>query len=223
MRAEILSLRPTQLTVGMREVSKKQDKIAGRCSSAMVIPRIPALLGPARQLYLHDRHHYSLALHRMGVKQVEVEIVEDLSHLDAGTFWLTLALRSWARPIDGTGKRHQFIHMPASILGLEDDPFRSLAGELRRLGFFVKDTAPYTDFAWADFLRHRMRRARVDSSFDAAMDEAIAVVRETPEARLLPGWKPFPQRELQSEKTPAVMPPPPASAFEASQILVAGE
>lgn len=190
---QILSLRPTQFSVGMREVLKKQEKIAGSSARSTTIPPMPVLLGPERQLYLLDRHHYALALYRMGVKRADVEIVGDLSHLDAGNFWLTLALRSWARPIDGTGMRRQYMHMPTTILGLENDPFRSLAGELRRLGVFAKTLGPYADFAWADFLRYRMRGIPVEQDFDAARREAIDLVQTDPEARQLPGWKQFAQ------------------------------
>ena len=38
---------------------------------------------------------------------------------------------------------------------LVDDPFRSLAGELRRVGGYAKDTTPFSEFLWADFLRRR--------------------------------------------------------------------
>src|SRR3974377_1798791 len=39
-----------------------------------------------------------------------------------------------------------------------DDPFRSLAGELRRAGGFAKDTTPFSEFLWPDFLRRQMSR-----------------------------------------------------------------
>jgi hypothetical protein len=48
--------------------------------------------------------------------------------------------------------------IPKSIKGLDDDPFRSLAGELRSAGGFAKDTTPFSEFLWADFLRRRISR-----------------------------------------------------------------
>jgi hypothetical protein len=173
----------------MREVSKKREKIEKGAPSSALIRRIPVILGPGRQLYLHDRHHYAVALWRMGVERVEIEIVDDLSRLDTSTFWLTLALRSWTRPIDGTGLRRPFEDMPPNALALEDDPFRSIAGELRRRGFYLKTAIPYADFAWAEFLRDRIGREHVDRDFDAALDEAIKLVRTSPQARHLPGWQ----------------------------------
>jgi hypothetical protein len=41
--------------------------------------------------------------------------------------------------------------LPKTVAGLIDDPFRSLAGELRRAGGFAKDTTPFSEFLWADF------------------------------------------------------------------------
>ena len=38
-----------------------------------------------------------------------------------------------------------------TVAELIDDPFRSLAGELRRAGGFAKDTTPFSEFLWADF------------------------------------------------------------------------
>ena len=53
-----------------------------------------------------------------------------------------------------------------------DDPFRSLAGELRRAGGFAKDTTLFSEFLWADFLRRRIKRKAVDRDFDHAIEKA---------------------------------------------------
>ena len=203
--ATLLSLRPTQFAVGMREVSKKREKIERRAPAA--IQRMPVILGPQRQFYLHDRHHYAVALSQMGVEQIEIEVIDDLSRLDPSTFWLTLALRSWTRQIDGTGRRRSFEHMPQNVLALEDDPFRSLAGELRRLGLYAKTAIAYADFAWAEFLRDRIDRRHVDHDFHAALDEAIGLVRASPQARHLPGWQMFTGIE-HAYPTPVASPDP---------------
>ena len=53
---------------------------------------------------------------------------------------------------------------------LVDDPFRSLAGELRRTGGYAKDITPFSEFLWADFLRRRIKRKAVEKDFNAATD-----------------------------------------------------
>jgi hypothetical protein len=68
-----------------------------------------------------------------------------------------------------------------------DDPFRSLAGALRRVGGFAKDTTPYSEFLWADFLRRNMKRREVEKDFDVALKKALRLAKE-PEAAYLPGW-----------------------------------
>jgi hypothetical protein len=188
----ILSLRPTQFTVGLREVTEKRRKIEQRTiCPATIHNSFPVVLGPAGKVYLLDRHHYATAFCRMGAKRVRIMVVDDLSHLDPAKFWATLEQRSWVRPFDRLGMRRPFDHMPTHVLALEDDPFRSLAGALRRLGLYTKTAIPYSDFAWADFLRRRIGSGCVDHDFDAAVDEAVRLVCASAEAKNLPGWSPL--------------------------------
>jgi hypothetical protein len=70
---------------------------------------------------------------------------------------------------------------------LIDDPFRSLAGELRRAGGFAKDTTPFSEFLWADFLRRRMKRKAVEANFEIALNEALELAKSV-DANHLPGW-----------------------------------
>jgi len=70
---------------------------------------------------------------------------------------------------------------------LKDDPFRSLAGELRRAGGFAKDVTPFSEFLWADFLRGRIPQRRVERDFASAVREAMTLSK-TQDAHYLPGW-----------------------------------
>jgi hypothetical protein len=70
---------------------------------------------------------------------------------------------------------------------LIDDPFRSLAGELRRAGGFAKDTTPFSEFLWADFFRRRINRKLVESDFAHALESALQLAKSK-EANSLPGW-----------------------------------
>jgi hypothetical protein len=187
----ILCLRPTQFAIGSREVAEKRRKIEERgIWPADIHSGFPVVLGPDGKAYLLDRHHYATALCRIGAKRVRINVVDDLSHLDLAKFWATLEQRSWVRPIDRLGMRRPFDHMPRHVLSLEDDPFRSLAGALRRLGLYAKTTVRYSDFAWADFLRRQIRSRSVDHDFDAAVDEAVRLVCASPDAKQLPGFCP---------------------------------
>ncbi len=94
----ILDLRPTQITVGMREVEKKlkafKDK-GEKAGTFLGTHVIPVVLGPKKRPYILDHHHLALALHRDGVEHVLTSVVSDLSSLDKETFWFVLAHKNW--------------------------------------------------------------------------------------------------------------------------------
>lgn len=187
----IVSLRPTQITVGMREVREKRASWRKHDPKKMgeLLGRhmIPVVLGPKGRHYVIDHHHLSLALHREGVVDVLTVTVSDLSSLDPDEFWTVLDHRNLMYPFDAQGRRRSVSDIPKSITGLVDDPFRSLAGELRRVGGFAKDTTPFSEFLWADFLRRRIKRKLVEDRFEAALREAMKLAKSQ-DAHYLPGW-----------------------------------
>ena len=187
----IAELRPNQITVGMREVqakrkawrAKSSDKVAEYLGRRM----IPVILGPKDRHYIIDHHHLARALHDEGVESVLISVVAKLGRLDADAFWFVLDNRGWTHPFDETGKRRDYADIPRSVKELKDDPFRSLAGELRRIGGFAKDTTPFSEFLWADFLRRRVKRNLVEEQFDKALEQAMSLAKGT-DADYLPGW-----------------------------------
>jgi hypothetical protein len=187
----ITSLHPTQITVGMHEVDDKRKRLrkhpAKKIGKFLGHHMIPVILGPKDRSYIIDHHHLALALHREGVENVLVTVVSDLSALDPDAFWVVLDHRSWVHPYDANGRRRAFRDIPKSVADLADDPFRSLAGELRRAGGFSKETTPFSEFLWADFLRRRMKRKLVERNFRAAAKQAMTLAKSL-EAHYLPGW-----------------------------------
>ena len=187
----ILSLRPTQMTVGMREVKEKRKRWReqGGKKQADSLGRhmIPVVYGPDNRFYVIDHHHLGRALHDEGVKDVLVTIVGDLRMVDRDAFWGVMDNKRWVYPYDAKGERRHFRDLPKSIADLKDDPFRSLAGELRRLGGFAKDTTPFSEFLWADFLRRKLARKAIENNFDKALEKAM-VAAKTKDAIYLPGW-----------------------------------
>ncbi len=186
----IADLRPTQITVGMREVEEKRrawrekgDKAATFLGSHM----IPVVLGPKRRNYILDHHHLALALHLEGVEHILTSVVEDLSILDKETFWFVLAHKNWMHVYDAAGKRRTHDDIPKSVTGMQDDPFRSLAGELRRAGGYAKDTALYSEFLWADYLRRNIEAKLVVDDFSRALKRAVELSQDR-QAQYLPGW-----------------------------------
>ena len=55
------------------------------------------------------------------------------------------------------------------------------------LGGFSKDTTPFSEFLWAEFLRRRIPRDVVDRNFAKALEQSYALARSK-DADYLPGW-----------------------------------
>ena len=185
----VKSLRPTQITVGMREVDEKRKRWREHKKKAEFLGRhlIPVIRGPKDHLYVIDHHHLARALLDEGQKVVVVSVIADLRALDRSNFWSYLDNRAWCHPYDQNGKRRDFDDIPSSIADLRDDPFRSLAGELRRLGGYSKETVPFNEFLWADFFRGRLKRKAVENDFGGAVEKALRLAKSS-EASYLPGW-----------------------------------
>jgi hypothetical protein len=184
-------LRPTQITVGMQEVAAKRrhwkQKHGDKAGAFLASHMIPVVLGPKDRRYVTDHHHLARALYDEGVLEVATSVVLDLSHLDNDAFWVVLDNRGLMHPFDERGRRQGYDKIPKSISELVDDPFRSLAGALRRTGGYAKDTTPFSEFLWADFLRHRMARKDVAEHFAKAVETALDLAKRR-EADYLPGW-----------------------------------
>jgi hypothetical protein len=187
----IAELHPTQITVGFREVAEKRRHwrklAADKTPDFFKQHMIPAILGPKERHYIVDHHHLVRALHDEGVKHIYVNVVADLRRVHKESFWVVLDNHAWCHPYDAKGRRRDFEEIPSGVAALADDPFRSLAGELRRAGGYAKDTTPYSEFLWADFLRHRLKRKAVEKDFAAALRSALKLAKSE-EAGYLPGW-----------------------------------
>lgn len=179
------------MTVGMREVKEKRKRWRAHKSKkkAELLGKhmIPVVAGPNGRNYVIDHHHLARALHEEGEKLVLVSVIADLSMVDPDAFWVVLDDHRWVYPYDAKGKRRSYSDLPKNIEGLRDDPFRSLAGELRRIGGFAKDTTPFSEFLWADFLRRRMSKKTVEANFSKALERALAAAKSK-DAVYLPGW-----------------------------------
>ena len=184
-------LRPTQITVGMREVVEKRRRWRTLPEKEKVTflgkHMIPVILGPKDHFYIIDHHHLARALLEEGSEQVFVIVAAELNSLDQEEFWTFLDHHGWVYPYDAKGRRCGYADIPKTVSKLRDDPYRSVAGELRRIGGFAKDTTPYSEFLWADFLRRRLKLAAIEKDFDGALKKALKLAKSA-EAKYLPGW-----------------------------------
>src|ERR1700749_242433 len=127
----ILSLRPTQMTVGMREVKEKRKrwrdhKSAKKQAELLGKHMIPVVLGPDQRYYVVDHHHLARALHEEGIKNILETVIGDLRMVEREAFWNVMDNKRWVFPYDAKGQRHPFKDIPKSIKDLKDDPYRSV-------------------------------------------------------------------------------------------------
>jgi hypothetical protein len=184
-------LRPTQMTVGFREVEikRRQWREADDEERTQLLRRhvVPAVVGPKGRTYIVDHHHFTKALLDEKAPLVAVYLVADLQKLAKAEFWTFLDNNDWCHAYDAEGKRRALDDIPKRLADLADDPFRSLVGELIRAGGCAKSSAPFFEFLWADFLRRRIKPALVEKDFAAALVKALDLAR-SPDANSLPGW-----------------------------------
>ena len=187
----IAHLRPTQMTVGLREVERKRAEWRKRedLDGPDFLGRhmIPVVMGPKSVPYMVDHHHLVRALHDEGITHVLVSVLADVRHLKKQLFWTFMDNRNWAHPFDETGSRQPHDRLPRKIGAMQDDPYRSLAGDVRRAGGYAKDATPYSEFLWADFLRHRVGHKLLARDFERAVAKALTLSKSS-DAAYLPGW-----------------------------------
>ena len=92
---------------------------------------VPVIIGLGGEPYLIDHHHLARALYEEGVKSVFVTVVADLSRLPKDHFWNMMDFHGWTHPYDAKGRRRPYSDLPKTVKTMEDDPYRSLAGQLR--------------------------------------------------------------------------------------------
>jgi len=188
---ELRLLRPTQMTVGFKEVEKKRDSWnkldAKRRRMAMRHQLFPVLKGPKKSFYIIDHHHTAAALVKEKSESVLVGVVKDLSRLKLEDFWIFMDHYSWVHPYDEDGKRCGFEKIPSNFEELRNDPYRSLAGEVRDAGGFAKSDAPFLEFLWANHFRGAIPRKLMDDAPQKALRQALALARSKKSSHL-PGW-----------------------------------
>jgi hypothetical protein len=194
-RQRVLKLRPTQFAVGMLEVEEKiemaRDLDEEQLREFVEDNPIPVVVGPDKNLYIVDHHHFLSVCYHIGVKRVRIKIVRDLSkrRLSYAQFWKWMFKTRNAYPFCqfGEGPR-KAIYLPKDIRGLADDPYRSLAWFVRKAGAFKNTEKNFAEFTWANFFRSR---GLLDRDGMAGIPRALkraVILAQSPEAKSLPGY-----------------------------------
>jgi hypothetical protein len=191
IKVDLRHLRPTQITVGYREVQEKRSLWTGLGKSQrrnfLDSHWFPAVKGPGENFFIVDHHHLGLALLEEGIVESFVVLLKDFNMLAKGEFWTLMDHHQWVHPYDAKGQRRTVADLPKALDGMADDPYRSLAGDVRHAGGFPKDATPFAEFLWADFFRRRIKPAQLRRHPEVALKVALKLCHSA-EAAHLPGW-----------------------------------
>ena len=196
VRVEVARLRPTQMTVGAIEVAGKRKQwstLKPKERDQLLSDHwFPTVLGPRGECFIVDHHHLGQALVQEKVKSAWALQLADFSGMQTPLFWRLMSFRQWAHPCDETGAICDYSAIPDKLGELRDDPYRSLAGAVRHAGGFAKDSAPFSEFLWADYFRTEFKPKQLQPDATGVIshrivEKAVESARSL-KAQNLPGW-----------------------------------
>jgi hypothetical protein len=188
-------LHPTQFAVGYWEVDRRAahipHKSPAKLKAYLEAHPVLAVIGPGGQPYLVDGHHLCLALLKNGMaKTVEVRVEANWRGLTQADFWRKMQEHGWVYLYDHKGRGPlDPDKLPHKVTELADDPYRSLAWEVRKRGGYGKTTASFAEFQWAAYFRPRVAIGSSQADFERAAEAALKICH-SPEAKGLPGYSP---------------------------------
>lgn len=187
----ISDLHPTQAAVGMLEVDYRKEKFSqmkDKEQKEYLQERVvPVVVGPNGQFYMVDHHHLIRALYELGHDWVYFKIEEDLSDLSKKDFWKRMIKLNFVRLKDEKGNVISVSDLPPHVSGMGDDPYRSLAWMVEKLGGYIKTSKLYFEYIWADYFRTKMTFKNSKKGLEDAIPEAMEWARH-PDASHLPGY-----------------------------------
>ena len=192
MKKNIFELRPTQFSIGLKEVDFKIKKMKAMSSKELEeyleTHPIPVVKHKDQDYHMIDHHHLVRACWEINIDHVTIEFVGDFSEHNDDGFWKKMKSEGYLHLYDQFGKGpHDHTLLPRDIRGLADDPYRSLAWMIREAGGFQKTKTPFSEFKWADFFRAHILVERTEKGFDLAKVEAMKLARSD-SAKHLPGF-----------------------------------
>lgn len=190
-RVDVLALRPTQFTAGILEAelrSKKLEDMSKRERRGYLERKAGrAILGPNHELWLIDGHHVALAVHMAGFRKMLVSIEYDWSNYSNQAFLDRMRrFNKFFLYENGKGPLDPR-RLPRSVLGLRNDPYRTLAWRVQKAGGFRETSAPFAEFKWADFFRNRIPLREVNRAPKRSLTQALQLASSA-DAQHLPGY-----------------------------------
>jgi hypothetical protein len=197
----VLKFVPMQIPIGMKEVIEKENKIRKKTPEQqlnwLIAHPVPYVLRDGKYRPT-DHHHLIRAVWQAGVSLVyayNVAPKEDFDRLTEEEFWAEMSKRGWFYNRDQYGNPHPPQHLPEDTRGHADDPFRSLAKDVRKLGGFKKardeagHSIPFAEFQWANFFRENLNNYPTEQTYNLSLQQALDLAH-TDRAQHLPGYLP---------------------------------
>jgi hypothetical protein len=195
LEVPIAALHPTQLCVGLAEVRSRQTDFqaeSGRDRRNYLGRKpVPLVRGGEGTLWMVDRHHRLRALLELVPEATAFGYIAlDLAHHDHEAVLADLQQRGWLYLHDGRGLGPLPPRaLPPNLLGLQDDPYRSLVWRLKREGVIqAAPLIPFHEFRWGAWLRSRTLPPFSSERLEPALPAARALARSRAAAHLA-GWK----------------------------------
>ncbi len=194
LEVAVASLQPTQLCVGLAEVRSRQADFAAETSaerrSYLGTKPVPLVRSRAGALWMVDRHHRLRALLEREADAIAFGYVAlEVAHEGREAVLEELQGRGWLYLHDGRGQGPvPPAALPHSLLGLQDDPYRSLVWKLKKEGVIeAAPLIPFHEFRWGAWLRRRPLPPFSSLQLEPALPAARSFAR-SPAASHLAGW-----------------------------------
>lgn len=188
---KVENMRPTQVTVGFIEVQIKKNKLSSMNDIALKkylkSNPIPAVIGPGSKMYLTDKHHMGRALTELKIEKCYFKVEYNLTDIPENKFFQVLEVLELIHPYNEFGSKVDFSKIPLKLQDLIDDPYRSLASEVKRAHGFIKIPKPYIEFEWADFLRSYISIKEIQTDMKSAVDKSL-IMCHSAKAKHMPGY-----------------------------------
>ena len=191
---DVNTLRPLQGAIGLEQVRNDMAGIQSRPDhelKKLAKDPIKVVHGPDGGLFITDHHHGADAWRLTGRTSLICQVVQGPAVTEGQAFWDGLKQMRLVRLADADGKPITPAQLPKDLASMPDDPYRTLAGMVRRKNGFCRPPGQpeFAEFVWADWLRTRPELPvdEVRSSAAGQLDEALILVR-SPDAKGVAGW-----------------------------------
>lgn len=195
LEVAVAELQPTQMCVGLTEVRSRQvdfSQESGRERRQYLGKKpVPLVRGAEGALWMVDRHHRLRALVEMDPAAVAFGyVVLEVASAERTAVLAALQERGWLYLYDGRGQGPLApTALPLNLLGLQDDPYRSLVWKLKKEGLIEPaPLIPFHEFRWGAWLRTRALPPFSSSRLDPALPAARTLVRSAAASQLA-GWR----------------------------------